>query len=95
VAKVGCALAHLGRHAEARELLAELERRVADEPISTAAIATLHLHLGDRDAFYHWAKRSIDECDPFAMAINRERLWDPARDEPGFGELVRRVGLLS
>jgi serine/threonine-protein kinase len=93
VAKSGCALAHLDRQDDARDLLAELQRRADHEPISPAAIATLHLHLGDRDAFYHWAHRSIDDCDPFAMAINRERLWNPARDEAEFRELVRRVGL--
>jgi len=58
VAKVGCALAALGREAEARPLLDELYSRVDREPISPAAIATLNLFLGDREAFYRWVNRS-------------------------------------
>jgi len=95
VAKVGCALAALGREAEARKLLDELHNRVEEEPISPAAVATLSLYLGDREAFYHWVNRSLEECDPFAMAIQRERLWDSARSEPEFRDLVRRVGLTT
>jgi serine/threonine-protein kinase len=93
VAKVGCALVGLARETEARPLLAELERRAGAEPISPAAVATLHLHLGDRPAFYRWMDTSLEEGDPFAMAIERERLWDQARSEPAFRDLVRRVGL--
>jgi tetratricopeptide (TPR) repeat protein len=93
LAKVGCALAGLGREAEARVLLAELEQRADAEPISIAAVATLHLHLGDREAFYRWMDRAVEERDPFALAIERERLWDAARSEPRFRDLVRRIGL--
>jgi serine/threonine-protein kinase len=93
VAKVGCALAALGRSAEARILLSELERRADSEPISSAAVATLHLHLGDREGFYRWMDRSLADADPFTMAVERERLWDSARHEPAFRDLVRRIGL--
>lgn len=84
-----------GREAEARTNLAELERRAESEPISPTAVATLHLHLGDREAFYRWMDRAIEEADPFALSIQRERLWDPARGQPAFQDLVHRLGLAS
>jgi serine/threonine-protein kinase len=93
VAKSGCALAGLGRVAEARELLAELERRTDAEPISPSAVATLHLHLGDHDAFFRWMDISLDEGDPYTMAIERDRLWDSARGDPRYRDFVRRAGL--
>jgi hypothetical protein len=95
VAKVGCALATLGRESEARANLAELERRAESEPVSASAVATLQLYLGERDAFYGWMERALEEQDPFALAIERERLWDAARGEPRFDDLLRRMGLDS
>jgi eukaryotic-like serine/threonine-protein kinase len=95
VAKLGCALVGLGRDAEARVLLVELERRASEATMSAPAIATLHLHLGNHAAFYCWMNRGIDDRDPFALSLSRELLWDPARHEPEFQNLMRRVGLAS
>ena len=93
MAKLGCALVGLGRHDEARALLAELERRADEATMSAPAVATLHLHLGDHAAFYRWMNRGIDERDPFALSLGSEFLWGPARHEPEFQTLLRRVGL--
>jgi serine/threonine-protein kinase len=95
VAKMGCALAGLGHVTEAEALLEELERRASSEFIASPAVATLHLHLGDHDSFYRWMDRALDERDPFAVSINRERLWDRARGEPRFQQMARRMGLAS
>ena len=94
MAKLGCALVGLGRRDEARTLLDELERRAANEvTISAPAVATLHLHLGDHSEFYRWMSRGIDERDPFALAVGGEGLFNPARHDPEFRNLLRRVGL--
>jgi len=94
VAKKGCALVGLGLTDEARVLLEELERRAAADPtICAPAIATLHLHLGDREAFYRWMHRALDQRDPYALALRVENLWDPARDDREFQTLLERVGL--
>lgn len=94
VAKLGCALAHLGRTDEARALLQELESRAETDPtICAPAVATLHLHLGEHPAFYRWMHRAYDVRDPFALGLYGEYLWDPAREEPEFRELLERVGL--
>ncbi len=94
VAKKGCALAALGRAEEARSLLEELEQRAASDPtICAPAIATLHLHLGDHDAFYRWMHRALDQRDPYALSLRVENLWDRVREEPRFRELLDRVGL--
>jgi serine/threonine protein kinase len=94
MAKLGCALVGLGRHDAARALLAELEQRAHEATMSAAAVATLHLHLGDHAVFYRWMNRGIDERDPFALSLGSEFLWDPARHEPEFQSLLRRVGLV-
>jgi eukaryotic-like serine/threonine-protein kinase len=94
VAKLGRAYVGLGRIDEARQLLVELEQRAETDPtVSGPAIATLQLHLGDHAGFYRWMNRGIDDRDPFAVSLAREFLWDPARQDSEFAELLRRVGL--
>jgi eukaryotic-like serine/threonine-protein kinase len=94
MAKLGRALVGLGRVVEARQLVEELERRAPHEPtISAPAVATLHLHLGDHAAFYQWMHRGIDDRDVWALSLNCEFLWEPARHEPEFARLLQRVGL--
>jgi eukaryotic-like serine/threonine-protein kinase len=94
VAKLGRALVGLGRVAEARALLDELEQRAAHEPtISAPAVATLHLHLGNRASFYDWMHRGIDDRDVWAFSIHCEFLWESARRDPEFARLRQRIGL--
>ena len=93
MAKLGCALVGLGRRDEALALLAELEQRAHEATMSAPAVATLQLHLGNRDEFYRWINRGIDERDPFALSLGREFLWNPARQDPEFRSLLQRVGL--
>jgi tetratricopeptide (TPR) repeat protein len=94
VAKCGCALAGLGRTAEARVMLAELEQRAERDPtICAPAVATLYLHLGDHDAFYRWMDRGLEARDPYALALKVEGLWERARGEPRFQAMLERVGL--
>ncbi|MDF2771760.1 MAG: protein kinase [Geminicoccaceae bacterium] len=93
MAKLGVALVNLGRRDEAHALLAELEQRAHEATMSAPAVATLQLHLGNREEFYRWINRGIDERDPFALSLGQEFLWDPVRHEPEFQTLLRRVGL--
>ena len=95
MAKLGVALVNLDRRDEALALLTELEQRAHEATMSAPAVATLQLHLGDHAAFYRWSNRGIDERDPFALSLSREVLWEPARHEPEFQQLLRRVGLTS
>jgi len=95
MAKLGTALVGLGRSDEAKALLDELEQTASAATMSFPAIATLHLQLGDHEQFYRWMNLGIDARDPFALALNREFLWDSARHEAEFGQLLRRVGLES
>lgn len=81
------------REVAVKPLLAELEKRAKTEPISSSAVATLHLYLGDQPAFFRWLTRAHDEREPFALALHLERLWEPAWREPEYQKMVGRVGL--
>jgi hypothetical protein len=56
-------------------------------------VATLHLHLGDREAFYRWMDQALEDREPFCVALKLERLWEPAWGDAEFQALVRRVGI--
>jgi TolB-like protein/cytochrome c-type biogenesis protein CcmH/NrfG len=62
-AGVGCALAHLGRKAEALLVLEELVRRSRTEYVSAYVFATLHGFLGDQAAALVWLEKAYEECD--------------------------------
>jgi tetratricopeptide (TPR) repeat protein len=91
-AKLGCALQGLGRKEEAAAILAELEERWEADPTCPSAVATLHLHTGDRAAFYRWMKRALEDREPFCVALNVERLWESAWGDAEYRALVRQVG---
>jgi eukaryotic-like serine/threonine-protein kinase len=93
MAKLGCALAGLGRTEEAAAILAELETRWQTDPTCPSAIATLHLHLGDRAAYFRWMDQALEDREPFCVALRVERLWESAWDDPAYRELVRKVGI--
>jgi TolB-like protein/Tfp pilus assembly protein PilF len=83
----------MGRTEDARRLLQELERLLADGRASPIAFVTLYAGLGDFDAAFHWLET--------ACRIKTDVLWltagfpgiDPLRADPRFGDLVRRNGI--
>lgn len=52
-----------GRVAEARAVLARLERLRLESHVQTCAIAEVHLGLGDRDTALQWLERAFEERD--------------------------------
>ncbi len=92
-AKMGCSLVGLGRRDEAIAILGKLEKQWESNPTCPTAVATLHLYLGNKDAYYRWMDRALEDRDAFCVALDVERLWESAWDDAEFGELKRRIGL--
>lgn len=65
----------------------------APTPGNAAAIARIHLGLGDRDAALRWLDRAAEWREPFfASESMAAPLFDPLRGSPRFAALLRRVG---
>jgi serine/threonine-protein kinase len=61
---------------------------------NAAAIARIHLGLGDFSAALDWLDRAADAHDPFfGSEPLASPLFDPLRDEPRFAEIVRKTNL--
>lgn len=90
---LGYAYAVTGRTEEARTLLASL---AAAGPGAgrAAAVARIHLGLGDRTAALTWLERAADLRDPFFSSEPiASPIFDSLRDDPRFAEILRKVNL--
>ncbi len=92
LAGLGYAYGLSGRTSEAAEILAEL---MADEAAAAAApihVAVLHVSLGNNDEAIDWLEKAFDARNSHMLYIKQDAKFDPLRNDPGFKELVRRMG---
>lgn len=88
---LGLALGVCGHEAEAREVLARLERS-AQYNLPTN-LGQIHYGLGEIDAAFEYFDRAIEERDQNMMPILSYAHWDPIRSDPRFAQLVRKMKL--
>jgi len=83
----------MGRPAEARQHLHELEDQAARQYVPSLYIAFVHAGLGDRDAAFAWFDKAYDERCNYLVYLGVEPSLDPMRGDPRYHRLMRRVGL--
>jgi serine/threonine-protein kinase len=86
-------LAAGGRTGEARRVLAELLAPSQSATISLLAVATAQLALGDVDDFFATMEPYYASRGHWMPMLRADPVFDPAREDPRFAELLRRVGL--
>ena len=93
VAAFGRLYAEQGKKAEAEKVLKQLEDMKKKVYVSSFYIAGIYAGLGDKDQAIKWLNRAYDEKSDYLVYLNVMPLLDSLRGEPGFKQLVRRVGL--
>lgn len=93
VAAFGRFYAEQGKKAEAEKVLKQLDDMKKKSYVSSFYIASIYAGLGDKDQAIKWLNRAYDEKSDYLVYLNVMPLLDSLRGEPGFKELVRRVGL--
>jgi TolB-like protein len=88
---LGLALGVCGREAQAREVLARLQRSSRYNLPTT--IGHVHLGLGEIDAAFECFDRAVVERDQIMIPILSYAHFDPIRGDPRFAELVRKMKL--
>jgi tetratricopeptide (TPR) repeat protein len=83
----------MGQQSEARRMLAGLVEISRTIYVPAAAIADIHVALGEYDRAIEQLDLGIDERAIVAMWMLSERHWDPLRSDPRFPALLARVGL--
>ena len=90
---LGFAYALSGRPDEARRILANLQQLYQQGIVPAASLATLHGALGESNEAFVWLEKAYQERDPQLTYLKAGRRFEPLREDPRFGQLVRRVGL--
>lgn len=92
-ARLGYAQAAIGKTAEAKRILLELEHEGRERYVAPCLIAALYVALGDKEQAFAWLEKAYQQRDVLLMTLNIESYLDPLRSDSRFQELVRRVGL--
>jgi TolB-like protein/Tfp pilus assembly protein PilF len=90
---LGFADAVSGRPDEARRILANLQQLYQQGIVPAASLATLHGALGESNEAFVWLEKAYQERDPQLTYLKAGRRFEPLREDPRFGQLLRRVGL--
>jgi len=89
---LGHALAVSGRHDRAGEVLSQVRRLSAQIDVAPSDWAIFHLGLGETAEAIAWLEKAYEERDGFMVLLGVEPLLSPLRPEPGFQDLLRRLG---
>jgi len=87
------AYGRIGREHDARALLEEAEHAAARSYVAPFTFALGYAGLGDWNAAFEWLDRAIEVRDPLIMPIKTYPLLDPARGDPRYFDLLRKMSL--
>ncbi len=91
---LGMAYGLAGRQAEAREALAQLERRATSQEVSPVSFAWVHLGLGDNQSALDWLEKALEQRHPSVLWLRCSPAFDPLHSEPRYHQLLARLPLL-
>ena len=90
---MGNAYGRMGRVAEAREMISELQTKVQTTGIGRYEIALVYTGLGEKEEAFAWLEKSFAVRDKGLTYLKIDPCLDPLRSDSRFHDLVRRVGL--
>ena len=83
----------MGKSAEARKILGEIEKGKGGIYGSTAYAAAAYGWLGDKDKAFNLLEKAFAERDARMIFLKVEPWFDSLRSDPRFSDLLRRIGL--
>jgi TolB-like protein/tetratricopeptide (TPR) repeat protein len=82
-----------GRRSDALRLLDEVRETAKRRYVRASSIAAVYLALGDLDQGFRWLDRAVDEHDPTLCWLRLDSAFAPARNDPRFHSLLKKVHL--
>jgi len=92
---MGEAYALAGRRAEAKRLLARLERMSTERYVTPVACAYVCLGLDARDCFFKYLEKAFEERSNYVAYLSvapSPKLYPGVRRDPRFQVMLRRLG---
>ncbi|SRR6266571_191937 len=83
-----------GRRAEALQVIKKLEGISGADATQAQYIAGIYVLLGEEEQAFAWLNRGL-EANAIFFFIKDDPLWDPIRNDPRFGAVLRRMGIPS
>ena len=93
LASLGHAYAIAGQQSKARQILAELDTRSKQEPISSYQFALIFTGLGEKDRAFASLEKAFRERSTLLTYLKMDARFDPLRPDPRFADLLRQIGL--
>jgi serine/threonine protein kinase/tetratricopeptide (TPR) repeat protein len=87
------ALAPLGRHDEAEEILARLEEEARHHYLRGEILAMGYAAMGNLDRAFALLERAFQARSAGLIYLHLDPAYEPLRGDPRFDDLVRRIGL--
>ena len=79
----------LGRHADARQALSQLQAESGDA--SAVFYAMIYAQWGDTARALDWLETAMRHRDPYLIRVSQNRNFDPLRNEPRFQAIEREL----
>jgi TolB-like protein len=90
---MGQAFANQGKRSEAEQQISLLRDLSKTRYIRPYYLAAIYAALGDKDKAFTELERSFTERDCYLGRLTVDPFMDPLRDDPRFGDLMRRMNL--
>jgi len=87
------AMAHSGKKAGAKRLLADLQKQADAVQGIQYYVAVAWLRFGDKARALQWLEKAYQERSNSMAYLGVDPLVDPLRSDPRFQDLLRRIGL--
>ena len=84
-----------GKEADARKILAQMNKVSKTEYIAPYFFAIIEGALGDKDQAFAWLEKGFNGRDPYLARLRVDVAMDPLRSDARFKMLMRRMGLAN
>jgi eukaryotic-like serine/threonine-protein kinase len=90
---LGSCYAAVGEKAHALQLIDELNRASQSTYVAPITWAMVYLSLREKDLAFEWLEKAARQRDVLLCYLGVGPIYDCIREDPRYGDLVRRIGL--
>ena len=83
-----------GKRKEALAVLNEIEKILYPEPVSPWYYSSIYLSLGDKDKFFEYVDKALEQRDPLMVYFQNVAVYDANFEkDPRFNEVLKKMNI--